>query len=161
MEASIDRLSPDRFQNIEKWTDMKQFAGKIVAVKSPSYYFTHTYLGKSESFFKTHSVGAFTFPDISVAFAHVSSAPNNHVEGGTGYDLHHLLKIKASRGAPIVNKKTLNEYGPLQLRFASTEELQRIRKAVSSSLATFSSWEDSRETKETNAILASIPLSKL
>lgn len=43
------------FSVIEKWTDMAPFAGKIVAVDSPSFRFAQTFLGHSEAFYATCS----------------------------------------------------------------------------------------------------------
>lgn len=114
---------------------MSQYDSQIVAVDSPSYYFANTYLGKSEEFYKTHSVAAFTFPDIPFSFAYVST---KIASDATYYHLNPLIKPDAVQSNTIVNESTLEGYGPLELRVATTGELKRIREAVEASTAHFS-----------------------
>ena len=127
----------DDFQVIAKWRDVAPFADRIVAVKSDSFYFTKTYLGKPERSVDDRSVAGFTFPNASFAFARVMKEPIRF-DGGRGYNLDSLIKFGAVQSTTAVNKSSLKDYGPLSLRLASIEELEKIRCVVSSKLAVFS-----------------------
>ena len=133
------------FSVIEKWTDMAPFAGKIVAVDSPSCVFAQTFLGQSEAFYATRRTSAFTFPDHTFAFAYVSQKTSDRWYGGEGYPLSILLKKEAVDSSNIVNKSTLEDDNPLALRVALPDELLKIRSVVLSAFATFSTCTDSRE----------------
>lgn len=153
MAVSVDHSTPrlDQFQNIEKWTDVKPFADKIVAIKSPSDYFTG----------RNSITPTLTFPDIPFSFAYVKKSHHMDFEPGALYYLNLLLKREAIHFGTFIDQRSLEDAGPLELRLASTDELVRIRKAVSSSGAVFSTLYCKEAQKEAKAILDAVPTSKL
>ena len=133
----------DRFEVVENWDDLSSYAGQIVAVASPSHYFTHP-------------VESFMFSDMPFTFAYVSSKLLRCFHDGVGYHLNSLLKSGAAGSATIVNEATLRDYGSLSVRCASLEELRRIRDVVFFSLAIFSSCFYEEAPREAMAILSRV-----
>lgn len=146
MAGLVTQKSTTEFQKVVAWSDLKPYAGQIVAIKGHHYENRTFVKAVKEDGIIEEGEHAFTLENI--VFAKVSSNSRMY-SGGEGHHLNVLYRNIETGGefTNAVNKETLRRW-TLSLRKASTEEVESIQKAIEASIAYFSTRFDPEARRE-------------
>lgn len=114
MSSPVRATANAEMQPIISWTDVAQFAGRVVALKTHSFL-----LGPAKGF---------VFSDESIQFAYIEHYPSPWSNGQEGYNMDRLLKLEQVSSVHALVDSDLN--GSISMRLASSKEINLIADAI-------------------------------